>query len=374
MNQLLLFCLCCLVVALGGIAFALPPLGLTAVDPAFGGIEIIDGTAYITASGGMRTVSSAGEVGFIPITHPTLGIPISVTRAVKASDGILYAAANFTSVAPAMQSALYRLDQPTIPIVTWNDGVGSVDADLKGYGNVDGSCFGCYIATYFNLDGSSQEMPFPAGSDNTNNTTYVISSTPRGYAIGDAGIPGTAGAGPVLWTPNGEISFLPGQVGIANSIRDRNSATKPNLGWNDFDAPIISYGDGRGFSVLKEDGSSFYQPTVGIRVTVSHSDFGVIQVSEGVAPTVVSYFAFYPGIVPGFDNRAVPLLDIFPELAAVDIDRVNSLASVDGYLYMTLSGADGTFLFGARDPSVVPEPATVVFALFGAAAWFRRRR
>jgi hypothetical protein len=204
----------------------------------------------------------------------------------------------------------------------------------------------------------------------------VIGSTPRGFAIGDAGIPGTASSGPILWNPNGETSF-PGSVGIPNSIRDRGSATKPNLGWNDFDAPVVSYGDGRGFSVLKEDGSSFYQnfATLGVGVTVSHGDFAVIEVSTGLSPTVTSYFAFYPGIVPGFPDRAVPLLDIFPELAAIDIDVIHDLASVDGTLYMTLSGADGTFLFGARDPSVaVPEPAGLVMSLLTAAFALRRRR
>lgn len=181
-----------------------------------------------------------------------------------------------------------------------------------------------------------------------------------------------------MWTPEGEISFFtPFQVGDADSIRDRNGAEAPNIGW-DYDEPYVSYGDGRNFIIFKEDGSSFYQEwsVLGVGVTVSHGDFTVIQVSQGLSPTVTSYFSFYPGIVPGFPNRAMPLLDIFPELAAIDIDVVHDLASVDGYLYMTLSGADGTFLFGARDPSVVPEPATAVlmFSIMTLAGRLRRGR
>lgn len=103
-------------------------------------------------------------------------------------------------------------------------------------------------------------------------------------------------------------------------------------------------------------------------VKVSHDDFVVVHAMY--ADTVL--YGFFPGIVPGFPNRAVALLDIFPELAAIDIDRVHDLASVDGYLYMTLSGADGTFLFGARDPSVIPEPATAVLMFFVATVALRR--
>jgi hypothetical protein len=52
-------------------------------------------------------------------------------------------------------------------------------------------------------------------------------------------------------------------------------------------------------------------------------------------------------------------------------------AAVDAYIYMTLYGEDGLYLFGARDPSVIPEPATVVLALLlagGVVAMAMRRR
>ena len=50
--------------------------------------------------------------------------------------------------------------------------------------------------------------------------------------------------------------------------------------------------------------------------------------------------------------------------------------AVDGRIYMTLSGPDGLFLFGATDPSVIPEPSTLVLAglLVGLCGWRTWRR
>jgi hypothetical protein len=170
MNKLLGVCLCCVTVACCATAFALPPLGLTPTNLATGGaLEIIDGTAYISSTAEVRTVSSTGELGLIGLSHPLLSSPHGITGVVKASDGKLYAAANFGASSFPTHAALFALNQPHSPVTTWDSAlVVGVDANLRTYGNVEGSCLNCYAATYFKLDGSSQEMPFPAGTDNTN--------------------------------------------------------------------------------------------------------------------------------------------------------------------------------------------------------------
>jgi hypothetical protein len=380
MNKLLRVCLCGLVVAHCAVTYALPPLGLTQITPTIPtlffsqpSIEIIGETTYLGMENGIWTIDSTGTKTFLPISHPLLGSSYYVTPVVKTTNGDLYVGANFRNAIMESQPALFSLNQLHTPIVTWDHGsVSSVDVNLRTFGNVEGGCSGCYAATYFYLDGSTEEMQFPIGSDSSNNSAALSSSTPRGFAVGDAGIPMTASSGAVMWTPEGEISFFtPFQVGDADSIRDRNGAEAPNIGWN-YDVPYVSYGDGRNFKIYKADGSSFDEDFY--EVIVSHEDFAIVEVFEGLSTEVSTLYGFYPGIIPGFPDRAVPLLDIFPELAAIDIDIVNDLASVDGYIYMTLHGDDGLYLFGARDPSVIPEPTGVVMMMLAATFALRRRR
>ena len=102
------------------------------------------------------------------------------------------------------------------------------------------------------------------------------------------------------------------------------------------------------------------------------ADFVVIEDYNNL--TLSGLFGYYPGIVPGYPERSVPLLDLFPELATIDIDVILDVASKDGYLYMTLSGSDGLYLFGARDPSVIPEPSTFALAFLGIFAVLATRR
>lgn len=203
MSKLVVICCCAIAVLCGGAkVFALPPLGLTQIAPGSFALEIIDGTAYITALEGIRTVSSTGELGFIAVSHPTLGIPAGVSLPVKAGDGQLYVAANFGDPTSFNTTpALYKLSEPATPIVTWDHGsIRGVDVNLRTFGNVETGIgdFG-HEATWFYSDGSTEALPYPPGSDNTNNVTLLIASTPRSYAIGEAGIPMTAGSGPVMW-------------------------------------------------------------------------------------------------------------------------------------------------------------------------------
>jgi hypothetical protein len=343
-------------------ALALPPLGLTQVSTSSTlrpNLEVIDGTAYLGVANGVLTVDSLGSQSFVSIAHPTLGTPSSVTRVVKAFDGELYVAANFGVFGSTFRPALFSLDQLIVPVITWEDGeIRGVDANLRGFGIV-------HSASRFILDGSVETLSSPLGSS-ASTTNLLWSATPSGYSIGDAVIPNTTASAPVVWTPEGQISFV-FSFGLAASVRDRNDGQGINIG-ADLTSPEVRFGQ-TGYATISDiNGEDLFVSGGG--VLVSHDDFVIVHANW---PTEL--YGFYPGIVPGFANRAMPLLDIFPELASIDIDVIHDLASVDGYLYMTLSGSDGTFLFGARDPSVmIPEPATALLMFLGASVTLRRRR
>lgn len=344
--------------------YALPPLGLTQISPSpipLSNLELIDQVAYSGVPGGIWTVDSTGAKTFLPISHPTLGLPYSVTRAVKAFDGDLYAAANFGSASIYTGASLYSLDQLSTPIVTWESSqVVGVDINLRGFGNQED-------ATRFLLNGSTELLDYPAGAEPDYTGTGAAAATPTGYVIGNAAIPMTIGAAPALWAPTGDFSFVDG-IGFATSIRDRNDGNGVNYGWNTGE-PVVRLGEGGIFFISDQDGGPI---DLAESVLVAHSDFAVFDGNPFTS--TAEYLAFYPGLIPGFPDRSRPLLDIFPDLATIDIDIITDLASVNGYLYMTISGEDGLFLFGARDPSVIPEPATFALAFVGAVATLFIRR
>jgi hypothetical protein len=359
-----------LFLALCGHGYALPPLGLTQVsaDSALRpNLEVIDGIAYLGVTNGVWTVDSLGTTSFQAVSHPTLGTPSSVTRVVKATDNQLYVAASYGNFNTPQGGALYNLEQLTAPFFSWlgNYLVNGVDKEQVVYGNVVEPAIG-FEASKFHLDGSVETLRYPPGSSSSNNFTRLDSSTPNGYAFGGAGIPGTAGESPVVWTPGGDISFVIGH-GIVTSSRDRSDGQETNFGVYEGN-PTVKLG--QDYYYIEDMNGNYLDADFEDAVKVSHDDFVVVH---AMYADIVLY-GFFPGIVPDHPNRALPLLDIFPELASIDIDVINDLASVDGYLYMTLSGSDGTFLFGARDPSVIPEPATAVFALLAAAVFLRRAR
>jgi hypothetical protein len=181
---------------------------------------------------------------------------------------------------------------------------------------------------------------------------FVSVVTPTGYVLGYGVIPGTIGSSSALWGPGGQfISF----VGAA-SIRDRLDGNGVNLG-GDLSS-IARLGD-TDITILDEMDEVWYDTSV----IVSHSNFMVTQTFDYQSSTYTNFRGFFPGINPDFPSRAVPLLDIFPQLAAIDIDAITSAASVDGYLYLAINGSDGLYLFGAPDPSLVPEPAALMLVM-----------
>jgi hypothetical protein len=113
------------------------------------------------------------------------------------------------------------------------------------------------------------------------------------------------------------------------------------------DRPLITLGKTNGPFIAVIDGGAI----------VSQSDFAVVNPTEFTG-VPFQPMAYYPGIVPSDPNAPRPLEELFPELLSVDFDTVTDLYAVDGHIFMTLSGPDGLYLFGARDPSVIPEPTT----------------
>lgn len=369
-SKLLVVSLC--LIGLVNQSYALPPLGLTQISsmpvsfPPFGfvpaqtiaNLELISDSGYLGVENVIWTIDTSGNKSFVTLSHPTLGSPSSVTRVVKAFDGDLYVAANFGTFNNPTGAALYRLNEPTAPLVTWEFArAGGVDANLRTFGDTD-------EAVRLLLNDSIESLPYPSPS--IGSFTELYSATPTGNAVGTAGIPGTAGAAPAFWTPDGQISFVFG-FGFAFSIRDRINGEGVNIGAN-LTAPTVRFGPA-GYEIQGDDGA--YLDISDNEVIVSHSDFAIFETTFSFQSA--DYFAFYPGIVPGHVSRSRPLLDIFPELAAIDIDIITDLASVNGHLYMTLSGSDGLYLFGARDPSVVPEPTALLLATLAGACLFLGR-
>jgi hypothetical protein len=322
---------------------ALPPLGLTQITPATEAglnLEIIDGAAYLTTATGIWTVDSVATTSFIEVTPS----PTSITPVVKGTDGEIYVAANIGPI-NSSESTLYRFDQTLTPVVTWgpNALAMGIDSQLRMFD---------FYGARFLPDGSFDDyLESPIGSV----IGPVSGVTPSGYVLGDAQIPNTIGSSPALWNPDGSFaSFLFG-VGFAGSIRDRADGNGVNV--SDGDSGQVNLGSD-GYSLADESGSPL--PMGGTFVQVSQSDFLVGQIDD-FGPNPDEFFGFFPGIVPGFDNRVVSLFDLFPILSTIDIDGISTIASVDGNFYMAITGSDGLYLFGAVDPSLVPEPAT--FAL-----------
>lgn len=330
--------------------FAVPPLGLTQISPSstvYSQMDIIDGSAYITSSTGLWKVDTSAKENLGSFSVP-----------VKATDGELYALGG--------QGMLYRLDSvgptffhqymainPDIPgsePEIW-ESIHAIDSELRGYGEYGD-------AARFYLDGTVERM--------AEGVAYFIDATPKGWALGDGSIVGTIGSGPILWHPHDPGQTYPLQNGFAGTIRDRITGTGVNVS-DSMDVSVL-LGDDPYYFLSKDDGSFFEE--LGYGVIVSHSNFTVIN---DLNSNPAEFFGFFPGINRDFPNRVMPLLQIFPQLAAIDIDYITSAASVDGYLYLTIRGSNGLYLFGARDPSV-PEPTTALLLLIGLPALLRRAR
>jgi hypothetical protein len=151
-------------------------------------------------------------------------------------------------------------------------------------------------------------------------------------------------------------------------VRDRSDGRGVNIGF-EFEAGVI-YGDRDAVRLHESDG--FFRIIIPGETIVSQGDFVVANVEPGFQEA--GPFAYYPGIVADQPGVVLPIQDIFPDLTSINFDGVSDLYAVDGYIYMTLHGDNGLYLFGARDPSVIPEPSTLLIAALatGAIACCRR--
>jgi hypothetical protein len=360
--------------------YALPPLGLTQVSvdstmrpnlelidgTAYGmetNIEVFNDTTYISDSTGVWIVDELGHSSLIGLGNPTLGVLRKATRVVEGPGNELYVAADFLGLDSIYRPALFSLDQPTNPLVTWSQGfVGGVRSNLEVLGTSTAPS-GFDAASRFLPDGSVERFEYPPSSGGNHNSAAIALATPSGYGIGYAVIPGTIGAGVGVWDPDGNFEWLAPNLGatIETSIRDRHDGTGPNIGW---DGAGVQFGQEAPF-LLKGGNGSLLGGNV---VIVSQGDFVVID-----SPYSADSWGFYPGILPGYSDRALPLSDIFPELSTLSIDAVRDITTIDGYLYMALESDGQLYLFGARDPSVIPEPAGMVLMLLGTITCLVRR-
>ena len=356
---------------------ALPPLGLTHISmlPG-GGLQIIDGSAYIGGRQHIWTVTGNGEVAALELFHPTLGSPNGIRRVVKGPDGDIYAAATFVSQDPDFRDgAVFRLDMPETPIVTWSSLVNlvGIDRDLRGVGNRYPGDGTVHFPVELFLDGSIVPLERPVDpQDGFPLYAAAWNVSESGYVVGEAALEKLEGA---IWTPDGEFSYIPpivsGPHASAAAVRDRNDGNGVNIGLEYVGR--VKYGDEPTIN-LHERGSD---DDIFGGVTVSQSDFALVHLNDPDPfdeIEVQGTFAYYPGIVPDDPAAVVPLEEVFPELTTIGLKAGGDLYAVDGRIYMTLRAEDGLYLFGARDPSVIPEPRAVMLALVAAGACAAGRR
>ncbi len=274
-------------------AAALPPLGLTLVDPSAAAsefprpqLEIIDGTGYVSGPSGVWPIDSLGRQPFIPVFHPTLGIPQRVTRVVDGPGGILYVGANFgtsTRLGDSTGAALYHFADPEGPIITWPrySDVRGISTNLRILGNsyccTDVEHPNLNAAQFF-LDGSASALPVPPGSD----FAYVGDVSRLGFGLGDAGVLGDS---VVLWPPNGGYVIVEDGAG-SRTVRDRSDGTGENVGAVGF--YNVYYGSRPPVSVLDQNGI-FTNPYA---VIVSQGDFVVVD-AESEHPHM-AFYGYFP--------------------------------------------------------------------------------
>jgi hypothetical protein len=354
----------------------LPPLGLIQIDPASGArarLTVVEDTAYANTSGGIWTVASDRSISFVRLSSPDLEeMSVAATRVVLGPDHQVYVGATFYDGQPGsvnpVGASLFTLNEPSNPLVTWypdpttghRPTLVGIDQRLRGVGSVvftdPISEFDDFLVAKFLSDGTVELIDVPDDPPGSGKpiSAYFLSVSENGYAVGGGHFPESAGEQPIVVTPDGEFSFLP-TAGKARSVRDRLDGAGINIGMG-FGSEI-KYGDEE-LLYVDVGGPSFEQSAL-----VSQSDFAVVNMGDERP------FAYYPGIVPGEPLRGLQIEEVFPELSMINFDGVSDLYAVDGHIYMTLHGEDGLYLFGARDPSVIPEPSTLVIAVFATGAF-----
>ena len=331
-------------------AIASPPIGLTQLDTQpdrSAKLAVIGGVAYASRPDGVQPVDAAGVQPTIGLSHPTLGDLQSTSRVVEAAAGGVYVVGDFDR--PAGQSfpgsAVFRLDQPSTPLVTWE-----IDFALRTVGLDE------------NLRAVANGIGFPepiellpdGTSDILSPTAFSVADIePGGLAIGDAVIPNTIGSAPVLFSPGSDVPDFLGFNGFSGSIEDRIDGNGVNIGFTEAFETVI-YGNGDTVQIDESIGAVGREG----RPLVSGSDFVVIDIRF---PSN-NHLVYFPGVNPAGADRSVPLLDFFPDLQALAFDTVTDISSHGGQIHLLLSGDDGLWLYAAPDPTVIPEPTTLLLA------------
>jgi len=350
---------------------ALPPLGLTRIadEPdADAELAIVGDVAYISGRRDIWVLDDNATIDTFRLMHPDLGMHSNPSRVVKGPDETLYVGATFlrSDTSPFSDGVgLFALNNLADPIATWEARLDLVGfgSDLRGVANHQTGQPVRLLA-----DGTIEELQFPEGTPNME-AGFVTSMSESGYAVGHAFVPGTIGDAASLWTPSGDHSFLD-VGGSAIDVQDRIDGQGINIGWK-FVSIVSQYGD---FGVVHPNLENYVIGSGEGGILLTNGDFAVLR-----AGLPVPYLGFQPSFVPGVPERALPIEEFFPELAAVRFDDITDVVAADDHIFITLSSEDGLYLFAARDPSVIPEPGTwglavLLAALGGVLGVWRRQR
>lgn len=321
------------------------PAGLSHVadtTPTFGAaLDVFGGKAYLSGRAGLIVFDGSSPAAPTVPSNDSFGDFKYTTRAIESPDGTIYFGASFDidrSPFKSRGAAVYQLEAPDSAVIEWEGlNAAGFDRSLNGFG-------------YFEAWGNGARLS--ANGDVTHVSPLWLGGaevTPNGVIAGQASPPGSLGVAAAMLLNDDSVHFLNSQ-GLLTSARDRNDGAGANFGYWGSGAYTVQYGDTTQFSV---DSPLGYEED-GAQILVSQSDFVVFRRTG--AP---EYRAFFPGVNPIADNLSVPLIEVFPELSSVNINRVHDIASVDGNLYMLFSGDDGLWLYTAQDPSVVPEPSSL---------------
>lgn len=288
-----------------------------------------------------ESAPGVNDVSHIPITHPTLGAPLSLTAPMKGPDGDIYVGATFLNFGFTQDTALFNLASPDTPVVEWsnnNTQISALDSNLNGYGAASGAS-----AVRLNFDGSISALPFPS----TFSGGIALDVSASGVASGQNARAGS-GVAPAIWTGS-NISFLDDVLdGRVWSVRD-NLDGGLNLGAVLDGQAYVHFADFDLQALVDENGSALLAD----EVFVSETNFSVINTLDGT-------YAYYPGLTE-IMGQALPIGDVLSDFAGLDVERVGRPFSDSVNLYIPAQGS--ALLVVTPDVSRVPEPASSTLSI-----------
>lgn len=321
------------------------PLGLTklrddSID--LGSVLATSDSAYVQFADGVWIIDESGVGEPIVPSHPmaasSISAPIRMPRVVQTDEGGVFFLGGFDKEDGGGFWALYDLQDPATPLRDYGPLIIGMDKELVVYG----------FNGFTPIDGNHETLSSP--------WTLSTDVTPNGIIGGYTLYESMGIAGPSITTIEGQ-PFLIAGFGSGTLVADREDGQGFNVGVELGHAGVIYFdGSGRAFTLFGPSGG--FLSLFGELPVVTESDF--VLVDSDIFSTVDDYLVFYPGINPSGIGWTRKLIDVFPSLQTIDFDSVEDVTSHKGRLHFLLSGDDGSWLFVAPDPSVVPEPLSAM--------------